>query len=122
MCPRHYCNVCTKRTIRSCFECLESYCPMHSTGTIKYHKLMGYVCNTHNPVSSSSSLCDLTSIALNVNTNLGVSCLCRILSQMLPRRCRQFQICLQRPPKWTSCSVGGKSVVDFIYQTHEPHE
>lgn len=63
MCPRHYCNVCTKRTIRSCFECLESYCPMHSTGTIKYHKLMGYVCNTHNPDIISDAAAALPSIS-----------------------------------------------------------
>ncbi|KAF5304180.1 hypothetical protein FQR65_LT08074 [Abscondita terminalis] len=47
VCPWHNCNVCTKRTIRCCVKCTNSYCPVHSEGNVRYDKLLGFVCFEH---------------------------------------------------------------------------
>lgn len=54
-CPWHNCNVCSKRTIRCCVRCTNSYCPSHSDGNIRYDNLLGFVCTTHDPVSTITS-------------------------------------------------------------------
>ncbi|GJQ75891.1 putative histone-lysine N-methyltransferase [Trypoxylus dichotomus] len=48
-CPWHNCKVCTKRTIRCCVKCINSYCPVHSDGYIRYDRLLGFVCFEHDP-------------------------------------------------------------------------
>ncbi|KAK4875319.1 hypothetical protein RN001_011741 [Aquatica leii] len=47
VCPWHSCNVCSKRTIRCCVRCTNSYCPVHSEGNVRYDKLLGFVCSEH---------------------------------------------------------------------------
>lgn len=51
ICPRHNCNICEKRTIRCCVKCVNSFCPSHSDGNIRYDNLLGFVCSSHDPVS-----------------------------------------------------------------------
>ncbi|CAH1155865.1 unnamed protein product [Phaedon cochleariae] len=48
-CPWHNCNTCSKRTIRCCVKCLNSFCPTHSEGNVRYDNLLGFVCNYHDP-------------------------------------------------------------------------
>ncbi|XP_018579140.1 uncharacterized protein LOC108917152 isoform X2 [Anoplophora glabripennis] len=51
ICPWHNCSVCSKRTIRCCVKCINSYCPSHSDGNIRYDNLLGFVCTTHDPTT-----------------------------------------------------------------------
>lgn len=51
MCQWHNCNICSKRTIRCCVRCVNSFCPPHSEGNVRYDKLLGFVCAEHDPVS-----------------------------------------------------------------------
>lgn len=51
ICSWHSCNVCSKRTIRCCVKCINSFCPVHSEGNIRHDNLMGFVCSKHDPVS-----------------------------------------------------------------------
>ncbi|XP_056637531.1 uncharacterized protein LOC130445723 [Diorhabda sublineata] len=51
ICPWHYCNVCSKRTIRCCVKCLNSFCPSHSEGNVRYDKLLGFVCSKHDSMN-----------------------------------------------------------------------
>lgn len=54
-CPCHSCNICTKRTMRSCFMCMNSFCPVHSTKNIRYDRAKGFICSVHD-VSISTPL------------------------------------------------------------------
>ncbi|CAH0555529.1 unnamed protein product [Brassicogethes aeneus] len=49
ICPWHNCKVCTKRTIRCCVQCINSYCPQHSEGNIRHDNLLGFICSDHDP-------------------------------------------------------------------------
>ncbi|XP_060527554.1 histone-lysine N-methyltransferase NSD2 isoform X2 [Cylas formicarius] len=49
ICPRHNCNMCAKRTMRFCVKCINSYCPSHSDGNVRYDKLLGFICKFHDP-------------------------------------------------------------------------
>ncbi|XP_028134400.2 uncharacterized protein LOC114329479 isoform X1 [Diabrotica virgifera virgifera] len=60
VCPWHYCNVCSKRTIRCCVKCLNSFCPSHSEGNVRYDNLMGFVCHTHDPTNATSQAVNVT--------------------------------------------------------------
>ncbi|CAG9828925.1 unnamed protein product [Diabrotica balteata] len=60
VCPWHYCNVCSKRTIRCCVKCLNSFCPSHSEGNVRYDNLMGFVCHTHDPTNATSHAVNVT--------------------------------------------------------------
>ncbi|XP_018319115.1 uncharacterized protein LOC108732676 isoform X2 [Agrilus planipennis] len=48
-CPSHNCNICGKRTIRCCYKCINSYCPSHAEGNVRYDRMLGFVCSDHDP-------------------------------------------------------------------------
>ncbi|XP_017768211.1 PREDICTED: uncharacterized protein LOC108556555 [Nicrophorus vespilloides] len=48
-CPWHNCNMCSKRTIRCCLFCTNSYCPLHCEGKMRHDRMLGYVCFSHDP-------------------------------------------------------------------------
>ncbi|KAG5889203.1 hypothetical protein JTB14_033281 [Gonioctena quinquepunctata] len=52
VCPWHNCKICSKRTIRCCVKCINSFCPSHSEGSIRYDNLLGFVCTKHDPSNS----------------------------------------------------------------------
>ncbi|KAJ8920113.1 hypothetical protein NQ315_011769 [Exocentrus adspersus] len=56
ICPWHNCNVCSKRTIRCCVKCINSYCPSHSDANIRYDHLLGFVCTSHDPTIPSNGV------------------------------------------------------------------
>ncbi|XP_044272222.1 histone-lysine N-methyltransferase NSD3 [Tribolium madens] len=56
VCQWHNCNICTKRTIRCCVKCINSYCPSHSDGNVRYDKLLGFICSDHDPSKESNAI------------------------------------------------------------------
>ncbi|GLV35862.1 Nuclear receptor binding SET domain protein [Carabus blaptoides fortunei] len=56
LCPWHSCNVCTKRTTRCCYTCINSYCPLHSEGNIRYDRVKGFICTQHDTKENESSV------------------------------------------------------------------
>ncbi|KAK9880140.1 hypothetical protein WA026_008655 [Henosepilachna vigintioctopunctata] len=48
-CPSHSCNICSRRTTRSCVQCTNSFCPVHSNGNVRYDSQLGFVCSEHDP-------------------------------------------------------------------------
>nr|XP_023029170.1 uncharacterized protein LOC111517303 [Leptinotarsa decemlineata]XP_023029171.1 uncharacterized protein LOC111517303 [Leptinotarsa decemlineata]XP_023029172.1 uncharacterized protein LOC111517303 [Leptinotarsa decemlineata] len=54
VCPWHNCKICSKRTIRCCVKCINSYCPSHSEGNVRYDNLLGFVCTNHDPTKSQN--------------------------------------------------------------------
>ncbi|EFA10454.1 histone-lysine N-methyltransferase NSD2 [Tribolium castaneum] len=56
VCQWHNCNICTKRTIRCCVRCINSYCPSHSDGNVRYDKLLGFVCSEHDSSKESNAV------------------------------------------------------------------
>lgn len=48
VCPCHNCNICTKRTVRSCIYCTNSFCPLHADGNISHCSDKGFICSEHN--------------------------------------------------------------------------
>ncbi|KAL3268102.1 hypothetical protein HHI36_007229 [Cryptolaemus montrouzieri] len=54
-CPSHSCNICSRRTTRSCTKCINSFCPSHSEGQIRYDNVLGYICKQHDPTRERKS-------------------------------------------------------------------
>ncbi|KRT86397.1 PHD finger motif containing protein [Oryctes borbonicus] len=66
-CPWHNCKICTKRTIRCCVKCINSYCPVHSDGNIRYDKLLGFVCSEHDPNKTNTQEVELENISQRID-------------------------------------------------------
>ncbi|KAL1490292.1 hypothetical protein ABEB36_013009 [Hypothenemus hampei] len=55
VCSRHNCNICSHRTIRCCVKCINSFCPSHSAGNVRYDDNLGFICWLHDPVLLSKN-------------------------------------------------------------------
>lgn len=47
LCPRHCCNLCSKKAQQWCSYCTESYCPTHIGSNLVSDPLHGDICETH---------------------------------------------------------------------------